>query len=325
MWSMELSTFCLPKRCIKKLEFLCSRYLWSGTIENSKSAKVAWSTVCLPKKEGGLGLRRYVTWNTTLCLRLIWLLISKSGSLWVAWHKHHHIRNESFWSIQRNNRNSWNWNSLLDLRPLDENFIKCSVGTGKDASFWHDNWTPFVPLIKYIGEDGPRSYCVPIESKLADVCDHTGWNLPSPRSDYSLSLHIYLTIIPLASLSIADDTFNWVVNGITLHNYSSNHTWNSLRSRPAEKSWYSSIWLKSAITKQAFLMWIGQLNRLLTHIRLASWRMQISRNCCLCSVNDESRDHLLFWCVYSQQIWNHIQQRLRLPNYIFLTWTALLA
>lgn len=33
------------------------RFLWSGSIDGSKGAKIAWATVCLPKKEGGLGLR----------------------------------------------------------------------------------------------------------------------------------------------------------------------------------------------------------------------------------------------------------------------------
>lgn len=318
------STFLLPKGCIKKIKSLCSRFLWSGNIVNSKPAKVAWSTVCLPKKEGGLALRRYGTWNTTLCLRLIWLLFSNSGSLWVAWHKYHHIRDGSFWSIQKNNRNSWNWNSLLDLRPLAERFIKCLVGTGKEARFWFDSWTPFGPLIKHIGEEGLRSCCIPIGSKVVDVCDHTWWNLPSRRSDSSFSLHIYLTSIPLSSLSSLDDTYNWFVDGITLHNFSSSHTWNYLRPRSSEKPWHSSIWFKYATPKQAFLMWIAHLNRLPTRVRLAFLGMQIPTSCCLCSVYDESRDHLLLRCTCSQEIWNKIPLRLRLPACIFYPWIALL-
>jgi len=69
-----ISTFILPKGCVKRIEALCARFLWSGNIDVKKGAKVAWSEVCLPKEEGGVGLRRFTVLNTTLCLRLVWLL-----------------------------------------------------------------------------------------------------------------------------------------------------------------------------------------------------------------------------------------------------------
>lgn len=40
-----MSVFMLPRGCIKKIESLCSRFFWSGNIDNYKGAKVAWSTV----------------------------------------------------------------------------------------------------------------------------------------------------------------------------------------------------------------------------------------------------------------------------------------
>lgn len=66
-----MSTFILPQDCIKRIESLCTRFLWSETIDRSKGARVSWSTVCLPNIEGGLGLRRLSVWNKNLCLRFI--------------------------------------------------------------------------------------------------------------------------------------------------------------------------------------------------------------------------------------------------------------
>lgn len=76
-----ISTFLLPKGCVKKIEALCSRFLWAGNIEAGKGAKVSWAGVCLPKKEGGVGLRRFSVWNNTFCLRFTWLLFVENGSL----------------------------------------------------------------------------------------------------------------------------------------------------------------------------------------------------------------------------------------------------
>ena len=54
-WS---SAFILPIGCLDTIEGLCSAFLWSGTVTQTHSAKVAWADLCCPKDEGGLGLRR---------------------------------------------------------------------------------------------------------------------------------------------------------------------------------------------------------------------------------------------------------------------------
>ncbi|XP_010507045.1 PREDICTED: uncharacterized protein LOC104783606 [Camelina sativa] len=156
-----ISVFILPKGCLKKIESLCSRFLWSGRIDGSRSAKVVWETVCLPKKEGGLGLRRFSRWNTTLCLRFIWLLFSDSDSLLSRWHKFHNIKSNSFWEVKEASSDSWLWRSFLRLRPLAEKFIKVIVGDGRSASFWFDSWTPFGSLIKFIGPSGRLNFKSP--------------------------------------------------------------------------------------------------------------------------------------------------------------------
>jgi len=41
--------------------------LWSGKDEKAK-AKVSWEKFCVPKKEGGLGLKRIGAWNKAAML-----------------------------------------------------------------------------------------------------------------------------------------------------------------------------------------------------------------------------------------------------------------
>lgn len=100
------STFLLRKGCVKRIEALCTRFLWTGDNESGRGTKVAWRTICLPKKEGGLGLHRLASWNTTLLLRFIWLLFSQSGSLWVAWHWKHKLRGKTLCAIEENGNDS---------------------------------------------------------------------------------------------------------------------------------------------------------------------------------------------------------------------------
>lgn len=79
--------FSLPKGCLKSIEKLGNYFLWFGNLERKTVAKVSWKGICLPKVEGGLGLRNFYIWNTALNLRLIWLIYNNSRSLWVAWIK----------------------------------------------------------------------------------------------------------------------------------------------------------------------------------------------------------------------------------------------
>jgi hypothetical protein len=39
---------------------------------------------CLPKKKGGLGIKKLEEWNRAAIMRHIWSLSIKAGSLWVT-------------------------------------------------------------------------------------------------------------------------------------------------------------------------------------------------------------------------------------------------
>jgi hypothetical protein len=68
------SLFLLPGQIIKNVEQIMKSFLWSGSDMRTIRAKVAWDQVCLPKKEGGLGIKRITEWNKIALLKHIWNL-----------------------------------------------------------------------------------------------------------------------------------------------------------------------------------------------------------------------------------------------------------
>ncbi|KAL9293807.1 putative reverse transcriptase zinc-binding domain-containing protein [Arabidopsis thaliana] len=249
------------------IESICSRFLWSGNIESSSKAKVSWSSVCLPKSEGGLGLRSLSAWNNNLCLRLIWLLFSGSGSLWVAWHTYHQkLLESSFWSLKGRAGDSLLWRLLLKLRHLAAQFIKCKVRNGKKAWFWYDNWTPLGPLYGFFGDHGPRSLRVPILAKVAD------------------------TAMIMAG--------KWQRQDRILLNPS-----------------------KSTCLQRNLQL---ALRGLPTKSRLASWGLDVSTTCSLCSGSFETRDHLFHHCAFTSIIWDKIMIRIGHPAHSFSDWNSIL-
>ncbi|KAH1089507.1 hypothetical protein J1N35_016764 [Gossypium stocksii] len=51
--------FLLPSKVVKKVNKLCSSFLWKGRELSAKGVKVGWDKVCYPEAEGGLGLRTF--------------------------------------------------------------------------------------------------------------------------------------------------------------------------------------------------------------------------------------------------------------------------
>ena len=91
------SVFILPNRIIHDLEKLMRGFLWcQGEMKRGK-AKVAWESVCKPKNEAGLGIRRLADFNIALMTTHILSILTHKESLWVKWIHSYKLRGRSFW------------------------------------------------------------------------------------------------------------------------------------------------------------------------------------------------------------------------------------
>lgn len=50
--------FILPKKVIKVVNMVCRAFLWHYDSNDPKPRNVNWESLCWPKKEGGVGIRR---------------------------------------------------------------------------------------------------------------------------------------------------------------------------------------------------------------------------------------------------------------------------
>lgn len=299
--------------------------LWSGDIAKKHGVKVAWSTICQPKEEGGLGLRDFSLWNKTLNLKLIWLLFSKSDSLWVAWMRKHNLKDHSFWSAPATVNSSWIWKSLTSMRHLALKFLRCSVRDGDTAKFWFDHWLPTGPLLSFVGQDGPLMMGIPMSSNVAEACTATGWRLPSHRVRHRRVAEVrdHLTAHPLPTQSQGPDVFSWEISGIVSSDFSSGLTWEHLRPKHPKLLWTQSVWFKGCIPKHAFTFWVAHLDRLPVRQKLVTWGMDVPDTCVLCNRLSETRDHLFLDCEYSKDIWAKLFAKLGASPLRVRTWAAL--
>ena len=63
---------------------------WFGSDMSKAIAKVIWEHICLPKEEGGLGIKSILQWKEAAILKQLRALSNKADILWVKW-VHTHI------------------------------------------------------------------------------------------------------------------------------------------------------------------------------------------------------------------------------------------
>ncbi|GJZ64772.1 hypothetical protein Tco_0621468 [Tanacetum coccineum] len=117
------SVFILPSRILLDIEQLMRGFIWYQGYMRRGKAKVAWDIVCLPKKEGGLGIRKLEVFNKALMIAHIWSLLTHKESLWVKWIHAYKIKDQSFWNVPYRGNMTWGWRKILQLRPLIWQFV----------------------------------------------------------------------------------------------------------------------------------------------------------------------------------------------------------
>ena len=56
--------------------------------------------MCLPKNEGGLGIKDFSEWNEILMTKHLWNIASNKESLWVKWINEIRLNGQSIWEVK---------------------------------------------------------------------------------------------------------------------------------------------------------------------------------------------------------------------------------
>jgi hypothetical protein len=128
------SVFILPARLIKDMESKMRDFLWGGNVPSKNRVNVSWNSICYPKQEGGLGIRRIGDMNKALMAYHVWSILSGRESLWVAWIKEYRLKGRSFWVCKTPANCCWGWRRLCHLRPLLRGYFWSIIGKGDKTS-----------------------------------------------------------------------------------------------------------------------------------------------------------------------------------------------
>ncbi|MFS7912516.1 putative transcription factor interactor and regulator CCHC(Zn) family [Helianthus anomalus] len=301
------SIFILPGRVVNELETNMRGFLWCQGPMRKGKAKVSWKAVCVPKNEGGLGIRRIGEMNNALMATNAWSIIVKRESLWVAWIHTYRLKDRNFWDCRIPSTCAWSWRKILQLRPIIQPFVWAKIGNCKQVSAWFDNWSVVGPLNKILSYRTISNGGFNLTTKVKDIWDDGRWMLPLAW----YNLFPVLNNIPQLMLGDqVEDKFFWKMND-KLNDFSTSTVWQSIRTYDVEVNWMKIIWFSQCIPKHAFLMWLKMRKKLLTQDKIMEWgaarRNNMNMMCCLlCYENIDSHDHLFFSCKFSAEVWHKV-------------------
>jgi hypothetical protein len=195
---------------IKKIKILTKNSKHKTFTKKSRLlSKVAWSDLCYPKKEGGLGLKDLHVWS----------LFASSGSLWVAWIHNYMLKGKSFWCVKIPQNCSWCWRKILKLRGIAKSFLKHEIGDGKSIHLWIDNWHPSGVLVERYGYRIVYDSQSRLDARLDSVIRNGNWCWKPAHSDSLVEIQSKLSEI---RFGVADKPI-WTIS--RSGSYSSSDTW----------------------------------------------------------------------------------------------------
>ena len=74
----------LPTKSVNEITALVRKFFWRKLDKHRFMSMIAWSKICMPWDEGGLGVRDITIFNEALIMKVVWQIASNSDRLWVA-------------------------------------------------------------------------------------------------------------------------------------------------------------------------------------------------------------------------------------------------
>ncbi|XP_077246107.1 uncharacterized protein LOC143885965 [Tasmannia lanceolata] len=190
-------------------------------------------------------------------------------------------------------RPSWGLRMVLRAREYAKPFTCYEIGLEEEIDLWDQPWHPSGPLSSLI----PRSltdYSLSSLNLLSEIFKDGNWNPlldnPSLRKEKILIMEAMLG-------SDAKNTPIW--KPATDRVFTTKSGWETYRMKYGKPPWISSVWFAGNNPTHALTTWKALKQKLGTKDRIIKMGAVIDPTCLLYKSEEESIDHLLFKCSYS--------------------------
>ncbi|KAK2383713.1 hypothetical protein QL285_071138 [Trifolium repens] len=143
------SFFKAPSCVIKQLVKIQRNFLWGGGLGDMQLCWVKWDQICLPKEQGGLGVKNLAIFNKALLGKWKWRVLFEGDAVWsdLLHFRYGHLPSNLMagGTLSNDVKSSLWWRDIIGLdRESNENWFldntSCRVGDGKTIGFWRFKW-----------------------------------------------------------------------------------------------------------------------------------------------------------------------------------------
>jgi len=296
-----MSSLQLPPWAISQMDKRRRGFLWSGSSNgraSPASCLVAWTNVCQPKENGGLGIRDLSAQNVCLLLKLLHRLHCTESSTWARW-----VQGRASIVTLTGDVHGDHWKTLRSLLPLYRALTSVIIGDGKSCSFWEDVW---------LGDDALEdaypvlfSHCT---LKTASVCQMMELGIeqslvPRLSSQAVSELNSLRTALSSVTLSEAmDRRISNFSKGDS--NLDSGAIYRMLKAREAAVDAKASfIWNNAAPPRVQLFMWLLLQGRVQSRSVLVKKCVVSDTTCEVCHQHEETAEHIIWGCNLGNTVW----------------------
>jgi hypothetical protein len=315
-----------PISVIKAIRSLQRNFLWKGHQGNKKWALVGWDKVCRPKKFGGLGIRDPGKMNQVMGAKMWWRWLQHPHDLWAQLWKQKYaptVQNDQLIRFNEQRQGSNIWNTAWRNRSLIQQHAFWEVRNGESALFWQDSWQQLPPLdeleslhplkikLQQYGLKKVKDFWLPNHGRQQ-------WR-PWKTSKTDLQIGEDLDLLPwqecmqLRKIPFKDgrDILRWGHSTSGIFSVKEAYHLQTNPPNQAPEGIWSKVWQPFLWPKISLFLWLTAQNRILTWDNLIKKGFTGPSRCPLCQQSEETMEHLLNNCHYSQQIWDWGAQAMR--------------
>ncbi|XP_026383959.1 uncharacterized protein LOC113279480 [Papaver somniferum] len=284
-----------PRKFILQCERAIRNFIWSGDSNVSRTVVVSFDKICCPFEEGGLGLPRMATINTTLLMKL-WWNIRTSNKKWAGF-----LRAKFFGRngcIKQFSVKSSILPGIRKVHQLVDSNTKVQPGDGRSTSLYYDAWHGNKCVADILNDHSLHRTVL-----VSDVLVENQWVIPDVHLNLLLAARLDVNQLP--NPVGGEDTRIWMPE------YKGQFTVSSAKIFIRQK--YSMLDGASLIWRKEIHPTLAAQNCKFIRKACATYdlirdrfKIHLANKCSLCGTTEETLEHILFQCSFASRAWNWI-------------------
>ncbi|XP_056850920.1 uncharacterized protein LOC130506757 [Raphanus sativus] len=301
MPTYAMTCFKLPKSFCKQIQTVLTRFWWDDKPDHRKMSWVAWSTLTLPKRAGGLGCREIEKFNDALLAKLAWRILKFPESLLAQTLAGKYCHSTPFLSTPAPKSASHGWRGVIAGREVLRQGLGWVIGNGSDINAWSDPWlspkTPMCPM----GPPTEQNKELKVSDLLNGITKE--WDLPAIRLHLPQYEEHILKLVP--SEFHMKDELRWLHTRSGEYSTKTGYTyWKTNRGEElTDFNWNLCIWQIRTSPKLKHFLWKIKSKALPVGANLLHRGIQVEGRCKRCGLIETER-HVFLQCPFARRVWD---------------------